>query len=247
MSDFRTIQSQMQNDVAEIVLQNPPSNIIDFEMMSQLSEALASIQEARFLKLSTSLPNFSSGVDIRIHTPEHVERMLHEFHSICLRIYNFEGITMAFLQGNALGGGLELALVCDFVFATSSSKLGFPEIALACFPPVASVLLPHLIGKKAFGLIYTGELLTAAKARELGLIDDIIETPEQVEAIFQRLKSYSPHALRTVKKVFRTTGFDFREELKWAEQLYLSELAEHPDTVEGIEAFLQKRKPKYQP
>lgn len=238
MPQFKTIHVESQNDFAQIVLHHPPSNIIDFEMISELSAALQAVKESRFLRLSSSLPNFSTGVDITIHTPDHVERMLHDFHAVCRQLYSFEGITMAMLNGFALGGGMELALVCDFICAADDTKLGFPEITLACFPPVAAVLLPHLIGRRAYRLLYSGKILSSAQAKELGLIDDDID--------LQKLKSYSPNALKTLKKVLKTTaGFDFDQELRRAEQLYLSRMKDHPDTLEGINAFLEKRNPKF--
>lgn len=248
MPQFKTIRVESQNDFAQIVLQHPPSNIIDFQVISELSAAFQAVKESKFLKLSSSLPNFSTGVDIKIHTPDHVERMLRDFHAICRQLYSFEGTTLAVLNGFALGGGMELALLCDFIFATSDTALGFPEITLACFPPVAAVLLPHLIGRRAYRLMYTGEIVSAADARKLGLIDEVFESSdtEQLYALLEKLRSYSPHALRTLKKAIKTSAaFDFDKKLKRAEQLYLSQLKDHPNTLEGINAFLEKRKPKF--
>jgi cyclohexa-1,5-dienecarbonyl-CoA hydratase len=236
MSAFKTIRVQCQDNSAEIVLQNPPSNIIDFEMMAELASALHAVQGSAVLKLSSALPNFSNGVDIKIHTPEHVEQMLHDFHALCRQLYAFDGITIAKLNGHALGGGMELALLCDFIFATSDTRLGFPEITLACFPPVAAVLLPHLIGKAAHRLLYTGEIIDVSEAKRLGMIDN--------ENLLGKLESFSSNALRALKKTLRTTtGFDFDRELKRAEQIYISQIKNHPDTVEAIRAFLEKRNP----
>lgn len=238
MHKFKTIRVESHENSAQIVLQHPPSNIIDFEMMSELSAALDEVKESIFLILSSSLPNFSTGVDIKIHTPDHIEQMLHDFHAVCRQLYSFEGITTAMLNGFALGGGMEIALVCDFIYAADDTKLGFPEITLACFPPVAAVLLPHRIGKRAYHLLYSGEILSSAQAKELGLIDGDID--------LERLRTYSPNALTTLKKVLRTTaGFDFDQELRRAEQLYVSRLKNHPETLEGIRAFLKKRTPKF--
>jgi cyclohexa-1,5-dienecarbonyl-CoA hydratase len=248
MPDFRTIRLKITERIARIELNHPPANIIDFELMQEFLEAIDSARTCDILMISSSLPNFSSGVDIKIHAPESMHSMLQNFHSLVRKLYHFPGLTACVLNGYALGGGVELALVCDFILAHRDTQLAFPEITLACFPPVAAILLPRYIGRKGYTLLYSGEAISASEAKSAGMIDQIFSnnTEQEITAFLNTIGSYSLNALRTLKQCFRSTQtFDFDAELTKAEELYLSEIKNHPDTREGIEAFLQKRKPRY--
>ncbi|HET6267342.1 MAG TPA: enoyl-CoA hydratase-related protein, partial [Acidobacteriota bacterium] len=157
-------------------------------------------------------------------------------------------VTACLIKGFALGGGLELALVCDFIGADHEARLGFPEIRLACFPPVAAVLLPRWIGKQS-NLLLTGDTISAQRAAEIGIVDDVI-SPEHSAEWLQHFKdkigSYSLDALRILKKALRkNAGFDFDKALQDCEKIYVKELLASPDAVEGVLAFLEKRSPVY--
>ncbi len=137
--------------VARIRLIHPPLNVIDIPMMLELQEALAEL-EAR-LDVSTILFEgdaraFSAGVDVKAHVPEQVGKMLTSFHGVIRAIVASRKITIAVVQGVCLGGGAELAAVCDMVYTARDATWGFPEIKLGCYPPVAAVALPALVGQK---------------------------------------------------------------------------------------------------
>ena len=238
------VEVRRQGDVAGIVFDAPPSNIFDFTLLQDLSTALVEAADAPLWIFSSNLRDFSAGVDIKIHTREHSPDMLRHFHDAVRSIYHHDGITISRIHGNALGGGMELALACDFIFAHSSAKVGFPEIHLACFPPIASVLLPRKIGLKASKYLYTGEIIDAGTAEEIGLVESVFnETPEE---LIDTIRQHSLTSMRILKKVLRrTSGFDFDAELGKAEQIYLTELVHTEDMEEGISAFLQKRKPHF--
>lgn len=230
--------------IARIYLDRPPSNILDFEMMDQLSEAMDKAVEFPILILSSKAENFSLGVDVKIHTPELSPTMLQKFHAVIRKLYHFKGISIAVLNGYALGGGMELALVCDFVFAQSHTRLGFPEIQLACFPPVAAILLPRKVGAQATRLLYTGEAVIAAEAARLGLIEGVFD--ENPEELIENISRNSFSAMKLLKKTLRrTAGFDFNAELVKVEGIYLKELLTTPDMSEGIRAFLEKRPARF--
>jgi cyclohexa-1,5-dienecarbonyl-CoA hydratase len=243
MSNFTRIRFTQEGKIARITLRDEPSNIIGFEMMAELSTAIRQARSCTILILDSAMPHFSNGVDIRIHTPELAARMLTEFHKIIRDLYHFDGVTICLLKGNCLGGGLEIALVCDFILADLNASLGFPEIRLACFPPVASVLLPLKIGRRANALLFTGKTITSEEASALGLLDGSSAT---VEDLIKTLSSLSPDALRSLKRaVLKSQGFDFDKALKAAEQIYLEELLNSAEMSEGIRAFLEKRTPHF--
>ena len=239
-----SVEFEFRDQIARIRLNSPPSNILDIEMMNQLSEALESSADSAILILSSSAENFSLGVDVKIHTPELSPSMLKNFHEVIRKLYHHRGISIAVLNGYALGGGMELALVCDFIFAQNRTKLGFPEIRLACFPPVAAVLLPRKIGGGASNLLFTGETLEASLAARMGLIEGIFD--DHPEALIKNIKRNSFSAMMLLKKTLRCTGgFDFDAELLRAEEIYLKELLTTHDMSEGVNAFLEKRLPRF--
>lgn len=246
---FEKIDFAVEGKVARIAMHSSSANILDFPLMEELSNAVDQAGSCAFLVLSSSVKNFSLGVDIKIHTPPLIPEMLEKFHSLIRKIYHFPGITVCFVHGFALGGGFELALVNDFLFVDKKASLGLPEIKLACFPPVAAVLLPVIAGRAGMRMMYTGDTITGEEACLLGIADGVVDQENlgEVQAEFlKKMTSYSPDALSVLKRTLRkTSNVDFDGALKTAEELYKNDLLRSPDVAEGIEAFLQKRTPKY--
>jgi cyclohexa-1,5-dienecarbonyl-CoA hydratase len=143
---------------------------------------------------------------------------------------------------------MELAAFCDFVLATESAQFGQPEIKLGCFPPVALVSLPRLIGMQAAAhLILTGRQISSTEAHRLGLVSRVVpdyELPVAVDSLLGELRALSPRVLLMTRRTLaRLHSPDFFAQLEEAERLYLSELMQTHDAQEGIRAFLEKRKP----
>jgi len=249
VSDFHHVDFQAADQTARIAIHRAPSNIVDFELMEELSRALDQAVLCAVLIISSTLPHFSMGVDIKIHTPDLVPEMLSRFHEVIRKLYHFPGITVCVLHGYALGGGLELGLCCDLLLAEENTQLGFPEIRLACFPPVAAVLLPRRIGRRAAELLICGETIPAERALVLGLIDRVFQENDRerfVAEFMAKITMHSFDAIRALKKAMRQSDdFDFDGALSRAEDVYRSDLLQSPDLVEGVEAFLQKRPAKF--
>ena len=113
---------------------------------------------------------FSAGVDVAAHTPDKVEEMLAKFHGVIRALVATKKVTIAEVHGHCLGGGAELAMVCDMAFTTESAQWGFPEIKLGCYPPVACTALAALVGqKRAAELILTGRTIGGKECAEIGL------------------------------------------------------------------------------
>src|SRR5271166_6057782 len=146
--------------VARIVLRHAPLNIIDIPMMEELAAALGEIEartDVSTVVLSGEGRAFSAGVDVAAHTPDKVDAMLLRFHAVVRALVASKKVTVAAAQGHCLGGGAELAMVCDLTYTTTSAQWGFPEIRLGCYPPVACTALAALVGqKRAAELILTG-------------------------------------------------------------------------------------------
>jgi cyclohexa-1,5-dienecarbonyl-CoA hydratase len=154
------------------------------------------------------------------------------------------------VHGHCLGGGAELAMVCDVVYTTASAQWGFPEIKLGCYPPVACTALAALVGqKRAAELILTGRIITGREAAEMGLANRAVPDEELavvVDPTVQDLLRLSPAALAVTKKaIYAWDAMHFDKGLARAEKIYLEELMKTADAQEGMRAFMEKREPKW--
>ena len=248
------LELEIEAPVARITLQHPPLNIIDLQMMDELSSALAKIENdisVSIIVFHGSEKAFSAGVDVAAHTPDKIEEMLHKFHAVILKLVALKKVTIAAVRGHCLGGGAELAMVCDFVFTTVNAKWGFPEIKLACFPPVAATALAALIGQKAAcDLILTGRTISGNEAVALGLANRSFldgELDAAAQQTIDQLSQLSSAALAVTKKaIYAWDAMHFDKGLARAEKTYLEDLAKLTDMQEGINAFLEKREAKWQ-
>src|SRR5437879_9681618 len=245
-----TIQLRLDHRTAWITLDRPPLNILDISMMHALDAVLErALPKCDFVIFQGAGPKaFSGGAEVGDHTPERVEKMLSAFHAVFRRLAAADCLTIAAVHGHCLGGGMELATFCDFVLATESAQFSQPEIKLGCFPPVAMVTLPHLIGMRAAAhLILTGDQIGAPEACRLGLVTRVVPDAElsaAVENLLAEFRKLSPSVLQLTRKTLWRLHFaDFAKQLKEAERVYLSVLMKTHDAREGILAFLEKRAP----
>jgi cyclohexa-1,5-dienecarbonyl-CoA hydratase len=245
-----TIQLRLEHRTAWITLDRPPLNILDISMMQALDAVLErALSKCDFVVFQGAGEKaFSAGAEIADHTPERVEKMLSAFHAGFRRLAASDCLKIAAVQGYCLGGGMELATICDFVLAAESAQFGQPEVKLGCFPPVALVTLPPLIGMRAAThLILTGHPISAAEALRLGLVTSVVpdsEIPAALDSLLKELQTWSPSVLRLTRKTLGRIHFaDFAKKLEEVERVYLTELMPTHDAREGVRAFLEKRPP----
>jgi cyclohexa-1,5-dienecarbonyl-CoA hydratase len=240
--------------VAWITLDRPPLNILNVALLEELDAALLEVgknRDAAVVVISgAGEAAFSAGLDVAERVPDAVARLLARFHQVARRLAHQPQATLAAIDGLALGGALELANLCDIAVASDRSRLGYPQIHLACFPTVALVTLPTTGGRPAgTDLVLSGQTVEAAAARSIGLVSrvfPIAEYDERLRALVAGLAAKSPAVLRLVALELRNrwlAGFDAA--LEAAEATYLRELQRLPDTVEGVNAFLEKRAPRW--
>ena len=248
---FTRIAVEVNPPAARIVLNNPPLNVIDIAMMDQMRAALEQIEarpEISVIIFAGSERALSGGVDIAAHTPDKVRDMLTAFHNVIRSIVSSSKLTIASVRRHCLGGGAELALMCDIVYATPDSVWGFPEIKLACYPPVASVALSAIVGQKlAAELILTGRTLTGEEALAARLVNGLADDPETLVAeCVQRVSQLSSAAIAVAKKAFYAwDAIHFDKGLVRAEQIYFDDLMKTADAQEGVAAFMDRRRPKW--
>jgi cyclohexa-1,5-dienecarbonyl-CoA hydratase len=245
-----TIQLRLEDHTAWITLNRPPLNILDISMMQALDAVLErALPKCDFLVFQGAGEKaFSAGTEIADHAPERVGKMLSAFHAVFRRLAAADCLRIAAVHGYCLGGGMELATFCDFVLATESAQFGQPEIKLGCFPPVALVTLPHLIGMRAAAhLILTGQQINAAEASRLGLVTRVVpdaQLPVALDSLLEELQTLSPIVLQLTRKTLGRIQFaDFAKQLEEVERVYLTELMQTHDAHEGVRAFLEKRPP----
>jgi cyclohexa-1,5-dienecarbonyl-CoA hydratase len=239
------------SQLARIDLMHPPLNVIDFQMMDELLAAVQQLEQRKEISIviiSGGERAFSAGVDVAVHTPDKVQTMLQKFHSVILALTKFPKITIAEARGVCLGGGAELAMVCDMCFTTPDAKWGFPEITLGCYPPVACTALAALVGqKRAADLVFTGRPFSGEEAAEWGLANEAYPESELQQAIHRtvdHLLKLSPAALAVAKKAFYAwDSMHLDKGLARAEKIFVEELMQTEDVKEGIAAWMEKRKP----
>src|SRR6266404_5370653 len=176
-----TIQLRLEDRTAWITLNRPPLNILDIPMMQALDAVLErALPKCDFVIFQGAGPKaFSAGAEIADHTPDRVKMMLSAFHAVFRRLAAADCLTIAAVHGPCLGGGMELATFCDFVLAAESAQFAQPEIKLGCYPPVAMITLPQLIGMRAAAdLILAGRQISAAEAQRLGLVTRVVPDSE---------------------------------------------------------------------
>jgi cyclohexa-1,5-dienecarbonyl-CoA hydratase len=239
---------------AAFTLYHPKGNIVTAEMIAALMQAIDGISSNPHLKLVTiegAGADFSFGASIPEHAPGEIGRVLPEAHRLIDALLDLPAVTAALVRGRCLGGGFEIALACDFIFAEQSASFGLPEIALGVFPPTAAALLPPRIGTaRATSAILTGETRPAADWQRLGLIEAVVADGTLQASIDRwfdaQLAPRSAAALRHAAAAARLAlRHHVRSVLPELETLYLDDLMRTSDAAEGIAAFLDKRAPRW--
>ena len=242
-----------EDAVAKVILDDGKANILDAIMMGEITEFLISLKNKKDIKLITfegAGNNFSYGASVAEHTKDKAAEMLEGFHKMFFALIDLHIPTLAKLSGQCLGGGFELPLACNFIFADKTAKIGQPEILLGVFAPPASVMLPLKIGNvKAEELLITGKIISADEAKSIGLLNEVFEDKASMDAstdewIRKNILGKSASALRFAVRAARAS-FDFfmLKQLPEFHKMYVEEMMQTHDGNEGINAFLEKRKP----
>ena len=250
---FSTIQFHPGPRVASIVLNRPPLNIINLEMLDELNAIWSEVED---LKAQVAVISgagdraFSAGVEVADHAPGKIETMLEKFHRTILRIRRSDCVSVAAIHGHTLGGGAELAMMCDLIIAADNAQIGQPEISLGCYPPIAVAYLPGAIGfHKASEMVLLGEPVSAAEAERLGIINKVVpraNLTETIDSYVEKLLTKSSAVLAVTKRALREgLGHHFEKALDRSQELYLRDLTRTEDMVEGLNAFLEKRPPTW--
>jgi len=239
--------------VLRFVLDAGKGNVISARVIARLRETIAEARRTeglRALIIDHAGKHFSFGASVEEHTPDQVGEMLPALHTMARELRGMNLPILIAARGMVLGGGLELLLLGDMVFAAPDAKFGQPEIQLGVFAPLGSSLLPSMVGEQAAAdLLLSGRTIGAAEAHQLGLVRFVADDPGAAaldyarEHLANKSASSMHYAVRALRAKF---GPRFNMVLTELEDLYLQDLMDTHDAVEGIQAFLEKRAPKWE-
>lgn len=243
------------DSVAQIILDDGKGNVLDHVMMEEIQQQFNEFAKNENLKLiifEGAGKHFSFGASVEEHQKDMSAAMLRGFHQLFYSLRDMAIPSLAKVSGQCLGGGMELAIMCNQIFADATAKFGQPEIVLGVFPPPASIILPEKIGlSRAEELLLTGKSVSAEEAKNMGLINELFNDKNELENgttawIDQHILPKSASSLRFAVKASRIKfNHILSNFLPQLEYMYVNQLMNTADANEGINAFLEKRKPDW--
>ena len=259
--EYDTILYEKEGSTGLITFNRPEKrNALNEKMTKEIESALLAAEEDLTVKaiiLTGGLKFFISGTDIDFLsgegeelTPHRMYDMHHKTLSIFRTLSRFPKQTLAAIAGYAFGGGLELALCCDFRIAAENTKIGTPEIKLGILPGACGTQrLSRMMGiTKAKEMVLTGESILAGEAYQFGLLNKVVPGEElinEAKAFSGRFSNLPSYAVEIAKAVLDTgVNLSLKDSLE-VERMGFSLLYSTEDQKEGLKAFLEKRAPKF--
>ncbi len=250
---YGSIIFEKEENIAILTFNRPDArNAVNNQVRDEFTAAIAEVEadnDIRVLILTGSGKAFASGVDIKEFsqtTPYHA----HNIYRLAERVEKLPKPVIAAVNGFSLGGGNEIALGCDIIIASEKAKFGQPELNIGIIPGGgATQRLPRMIGVcRAKELIFTSDIITAEEAFRLGMINRVVPEDQLIptaKEIAKKIATKSPAALKLAKQAINY-GMQANLEtgLKYEYELYSLSLSLE-DKVEGVNAFLEKRAPKF--
>lgn len=249
--DYKNILVEKKDGVAKLIINKPPLNILDIDTLEEMNQVLAELRTDDEVKVvvitGAGEKAFSAGVAVGDHLGEKLPKMVEVFHRLFISLVEVDKPTIAVVNGLALGGGCEIVAGCDMAIATEKAQLGQPEIKLGVYPPPASVLFPRILGRrKAFELILSGDSISAKEAEMIGLVNKAVPDKEFEKAAEEFIKRFTANSGLTLTQtraaLYRNFDLDFREAME-VTGVDATLVMAGENSVEGLKAFLEKRKP----
>ncbi len=248
------IKTERKNEIGYIILNRPEvMNILDAKTLKELGDSLTDLEKDKQIRavIITGGKTFSAGVDIRVlkeKDPAGAEALSRLGHRIFNQIENMEKPTIAAVSGYVLGGGCEMALACDIRISGESARIGQPEVKIGIIPGFGGTQrLTRLVGiGKTKEMILTGRTVGAKEALSIGLVNRVVEDEElmdNAEKMAQVLAQKSPITIKMAKDLINKNQ-DIERGLEM-EIDYFSECFASQDHIEGMNAFLEKRTPRF--
>ena len=253
---YNTIQTRTEGRVGVITLNRPEAlNALCDELTGELTEALAQFEsddDIGCVVLTGSKKSFAAGADIKeLQGRNAVDLYLNDpFAKSWESVARFRKPILAAVSGYALGGGCEIAMMCDFIIASDTAKFGQPEINLGVMPGAGGTQrLPRAVGKaKAMDLCLTGRMMDAEEAERAGLVARIVPADELLEVALQAAETIASKslvvAMQTKEAINRSYEMTLDEGIRWERRVFQSQF-NLEDQKEGMAAFAEKRSPHF--
>lgn len=252
---LKLLQMSKKDGIATVTIDNPPMNVLSQQVLKELGEVFTNLKEddgvISIILTGKGDKAFMAGADIKeFPERENNKDNLIDAHAIFDIIENIPKPTIALINGFALGGGLELALTCDIRIAEDHAQVGLPEVKLGLLPGAGGTQrLPRLVGpSKAKEIMFTGDPLSADEALNLGIVNRVVKKGEgmkKAESLARKLASHSLQAVSRIKELVNIgTEMPLKEALKLEEEKF-EEVFQTEDSKEGVQAFIEKRKPEF--
>jgi len=252
MSETAVILERDSEEVAACILNRPEKrNALSIELMEQLCAAVKAMEadrKTRVLVLRGNGPVFSAGLDLRESMDRgHWAKAASMVKEVLSTLYLTPLVTIAAVQGAALGGGAGLVAACDFAVADKSAKIGFPEVRRGIVAAqVMSLLVRKLKRADVRYLLLSGESVDAARALQMGLFCRIGDIETEIREITAHVLRGAPGALAVTKQLLdRLDSRSLNEDIRMCRQIHL-EVRKGEEAEEGVNAFLEKRRPEWE-
>ncbi|HXJ16574.1 MAG TPA: enoyl-CoA hydratase/isomerase family protein [Candidatus Polarisedimenticolia bacterium] len=253
LEDFQFVKVHVEGAVARLTLDRPEHNLLNERMLAELTAGINTLGERSTIKLivvDSACKAFCGGIELGEYTQRRVFQLLDAFHGAFAAMLDTSKPVLVVVNGPAFGGGAELAALGDLVIATPKARFAQPEIKLGVFPPLAAAILPYILGpKQALELVLTGEIISAERALDLGLVNWLVaesELPKRVDEVIAKVTAQSAPVLTMAKKaVLGSLGLPLREGVRNSMKVFLNELADLEDSQEGLRALVEKRAPQW--
>lgn len=252
-----TLLLDKKNNIATLTIQSPPANALSTTLFSELEIKLGAIEQDDSVKaviLKGEGRFFSAGADIKefttLQAASDYKALAKVGQDLFNRMERFHVPIIAAIHGAALGGGLELAMACHMRIVTETAVLGLPEMTLGIIPGFAGTQrLPELVGKaKAYEMILTGEPVNGVEAHRIGLANQVVAESDifiLAETLAIKIVAKSKPTIKRIMELIPYAKVASFEKGSDKEAEAFSEIFGNDDAKEGIQAFIEKRQPKF--
>ncbi|UZE96596.1 enoyl-CoA hydratase [Alkalimarinus alittae] len=256
-TDTSKLLLEVIDHTAVITINNPPANTWDEESLTALKALVLELNDAHniYCLVITGQGDkfFSAGADLNLFADGDkavAQKMAQTFGEAFETLSHFRGVSIAAINGFAMGGGLECALACDIRIAETQAKMALPEATVGLLPCAGGTQnLPWLVGEGwAKRMILCGERVDAAKALSIGLVEEVVETGDALQAALALAKNVakqSPSSVSACKTLVQAARSNPMQQALPAERALFVGLFDTEDQSEGVNAFLEKRKPAW--
>lgn len=253
---FETIRVQSEGPITTLTIDRPKAlNALSSQVIRELDEAVPKLPSGTRVVIFTGAGEkaFVAGADIaemRGKTPAEAEAFSLQGHALGRRIEALDAVTIAAVNGFALGGGCELAMCCDLIYAAENARFGQPEVNLGIIPGFGGTQrLPRLVGPQlARELIFTGDMIDAQTAKLIGLVAAVLPKDElhaHVRKVADKIIAKGPLAIAAAKQLVKKGASMDLDAANLLEARVFGSLFSTKDTLEGMSAFVEKRPARF--